>query len=82
MYEVLTILGKGNSKALSRDYSAIAQGIKIIERDPFNDISLEEIAAMCNISSAGFRRNFKKIFGRKPSAIPHEIKNKGYAIYA
>ena len=60
VYEVLTILGNGNFKALSRDYSAIAQGIKIIERDPFNDISLEEIAAMCNISSAGFRRNFKK----------------------
>lgn len=76
VYEVLTILGKGNSKALSRDYSAIAQGIKIIERDPFNDISLEEIAAMCNISSAGFRRNFKKYLGESPVQYRTKLKIK------
>lgn len=64
--EVLSILGRENARVQTKDYSAISQGIKLIEKDPFNDISIEEIAAMCNISSGGFRRNFKKYLGKSP----------------
>lgn len=64
--EVLSILGKEKSEAHAKDYSAVAHGIKLIEKDPFNEISIEELASMCNISSGGFRRNFKKYLGTSP----------------
>ncbi|MBR4720222.1 MAG: helix-turn-helix transcriptional regulator [Clostridia bacterium] len=64
--EVLSILGKENSSTQSKDYSAVAQGLKLLEKDPFNDISIEEIASICNISSGSFRRNFRKYLGKSP----------------
>lgn len=63
--EVLSILG--NEKMfLNKNYSAISQGIKIIEKNPFDDTSIEKIASICNISSSAFRRNFKKYVGKSP----------------
>ena len=64
--EVLSILGRENSDVHSKDYSGVANGLKIIEKDPFNDISIEEIASMCNISSGSFRRIFRKYLGKSP----------------
>ena len=62
---MLAILG--NEKiVLNKNYSAISQGIKIIEKDPFKDTSIEEIASICNISSSAFRRNFRKYVGKSP----------------
>lgn len=63
--EVLSILGK-EKKLQNKNYSAISQGIKLIEKDPFKDISMEEIAEICKISSSAFRRNFKKYVGKSP----------------
>lgn len=76
VYEVLSILGKSNSKMLNKDYSAIAKGIKLIEQDPFSDISIEEIASICNISNTGFRRNFKKYLGKSPVQYRTNLKIK------
>lgn len=63
--EVLSILGK-ERKVQNKNYSAISQGITLIEKEPFKDISIEEIASICNISSSAFRRNFKKYVGKSP----------------
>lgn len=63
--EVLSLLGK-EKKVQNKDYYAISQAIKLIEKDPFDDISIEEIAAICKMSSSAFRRNFRKYAGKSP----------------
>jgi AraC-like DNA-binding protein len=65
--EVLSILGKENYSSIqSKDYSAISQGLKMIEKDPFSEMSIEKIASICNTSSGSFRRNFRKYLGKSP----------------
>lgn len=73
---LLAILGKEENQVHSKDYSAIAQGMELIEKDPFSDISLDEIASMCNVSPSCFRRNFKKYYGKSPIQHRTDLKIK------
>ena len=74
--EVLSLLGKENSYVQSKDYSAIAQGLKMIEKEPFSEMSIEKIASMCHTSSGSFRRNFRKYLGKSPIQFRTDLRIK------
>lgn len=67
-YKIISYFGTLNKESgidISR-YRYIAKGIKYLETDIKQEKSIEEIAKMCNISSAYFRRLFKEYSGLSP----------------
>lgn len=49
-------------------YRIIAKGISYLEEDERQLMSIQEVAAMCNVSEAYFRRMFKAYSGMSPQA--------------
>lgn len=68
-YSLLSsIAGEGRSNHISEvNMSCIYQGIKYLEDDPEQSKSINEIAAMCNVSVNYFERLFKEYAGCTPS---------------
>ncbi|MDY3927924.1 MAG: AraC family transcriptional regulator [Clostridia bacterium] len=56
-----------NNHILKENMSCIYHGIKYIEDDPVQSKSINEIAAMCNVSINYFERLFKEYAGCTPS---------------
>ena len=56
-----------NVKIAASEYRTILSGIKYLESDPSQKLSIEEIAKMCFVSSSYFERLFKKYSGITPS---------------
>ena len=67
-YKILSYFATVNKETVldvSR-YRYIANGIKYLETDIKQEKSIEEVAKMCNVSSAYFRRLFKEYSGLSP----------------
>lgn len=67
-YKILSYFATVNKETvldMSR-YRYIANGIKYLETDIKQEKSIEEVAKMCNVSSAYFRRLFKEYSGLSP----------------
>lgn len=67
-YKILSYFATANKETglnMSR-YKYIANGIKYLETDIKQEKSIEEVAKMCNVSSAYFRRLFKEYSGLSP----------------
>lgn len=67
-YKILSYFASKNKETdidASR-FKCIAEGIKYLETDIKQEKSIEEIARMCNMSSAYFRRLFKEYSGISP----------------
>lgn len=56
-----------NVKNAASEYRTILSGIKYLESDHRQELSIEEIAKMCFVSSSYFERLFKKYAGMTPS---------------
>lgn len=68
IYQILTELSreKHKQKLYSKKFSSIANGIIHLEKEPCSKKSMEEIADMCHVSPATFRRLFKEYSGISP----------------
>ena len=68
-YQILNhlSLSQQHKKILSTHFRQIAKGIQYLESNPTQDKSLQEIANMCSVSTAYFRRLFKEYAGVTPS---------------
>ena len=67
-YKILSYFATAN-KEINLDtsqYKYIAKGIRYLETDIKQEKSIEEIAAMCNVSSAYFRKLFKEYSSLSP----------------
>lgn len=69
LYRILADLSSIQRRAdiYSKEYQNIIKGIIYLEEDLNQDLSIEEIAKMCNVSSNCFRRLFKAYSGMSPS---------------
>lgn len=68
LYKILSYFATAHKQTgidLSR-YRYIANGIKYLETDIKQEKSIEEVAKMCNVSAAYFRRLFKEYSGLSP----------------
>lgn len=74
VYRLLQHLCKENFNKLHSRLSCIQAGIEIIENNPLLDISIEEIAGACNVTSCYFRRLFKEYSGKSPSQYRIDLK--------
>jgi len=69
LYRILADLSSMQRRAgiYSKEYRNIVKGIIYLEEDLKQELSIEEIAKMCNVSSNCFRRLFKAYSGMSPS---------------
>ena len=76
MYEIMSMIcEKSREKRFDR-YSIISKGILYMESEDGENLSIPEIAALCNVSEGYFRRLFKEYSGLSPSdyRLRHIIK--------
>jgi len=69
MYNIFAGLCKQSKNIYKNRYSIISRGISYLETDETLDLSVKEIAAMCNVSEIYFRKLFKRYSGMSPNAF-------------
>lgn len=74
VYRLLSHIGKEKVQKHQQRFGVISTGIELIEANPLSEISIEEIAEACNVSSCYFRRLFKEYSGKSPSEYRMELK--------
>lgn len=74
VYSLLCALGQNSKKGLGKKYNAIAPGIRLMEENPFDPYSVDELAAVCGLSSGCFRRLFKEYSGKSPVEYRNDLK--------
>ena len=67
MYNILSGLCEQSKNLHKHKYNIISKGISYLETDEALDLSIKDIAAMCNVSEIYFRRLFKKYAGMSPN---------------
>ena len=69
-FKLLSLLAAGaEQRNISRrGFSTIEKGIRYLQTDEQQRLSLDEVAAMCFVTPAYFRRMFRKYAGISPSA--------------
>ena len=72
IYDIISILGSAQNM-LDKKYKIIEKGIECMESGDFS-MSIEEIAAMCHVSDAYFRRLFKEYSGLSPIEYRMQMK--------
>lgn len=73
-YRLLSFLCEERVKKHQKRFAVIEAGIEAIESDPFSELSIEEIAKTCNVSSCHFRRLFKEYAGKSPSEYRIDVR--------
>lgn len=67
IFKLLSLLYRRESQSLiSERFSSIERGIRYLESDDEQKLSLDEVAAMCFVTPAYFRRTFRKYAGTSP----------------
>ncbi len=66
MYEILSNLSMVHKTRSLKNYHLIAKGILHMEEYADEELSIAEIAALCNVSEGYFRRLFKEYSGLSP----------------
>lgn len=74
VYRLLSYICKEKVQKHQKRFGAISLGIELIEANPLSEISIEEIAEACNVSSCYFRRLFKEYSGKSPSEYRMELR--------
>ena len=75
VYKALTALGECSDGALAHtENHLISPGVEYLHSHLSEDVSLGELAAMCNVSEVYFRRLFKESFGIPPSGYRLEMR--------
>ena len=68
MYDLIFHLSENSRREHLGRYSMIAKGIAYLEEDTEQLLKISEVAALCNISEAYFRRLFKSYCGMSPQS--------------
>lgn len=66
IYEFLAIISNAEKYDNNKKYKSIQPALDYINKNPFDWVSIEEYAKMCNLSCGGFRRIFKQYIGISP----------------
>ena len=76
LYEILTKISISlrNKRLMQQKYSVISEGIKYLETDETQSLSVKELADLCNVSEVYFRRLFTEYSGYSP--IQYRLRNK------
>lgn len=74
IYSILTYLGESALRRYDSRFESIARGIEFLEANPFDPISIEQVAAMCPVSPVTFRRLFKEYAGKTPTDYRLDLK--------
>ena len=69
LYRLLSLLASSSDKRRisRRGFSTIEAGIRYLQTDEKQELSIDEVAAMCFVSPAYFRRLFRKYAGVSPA---------------
>lgn len=73
VYKLIAYLGKESISAGS-EYPLLTPAIEFLEKYPISSISVEDLAAMCHISSGCFRKAFRAYAGKSPVQYRIDIK--------
>jgi AraC-like DNA-binding protein len=73
LYELIAMLCK-NENSANEKYSSIRKGIQMLERNVYENISIEKVASECSVSSAHFRRLFKEYAKKSPVQYRIDLK--------
>lgn len=63
---LLSFMAESAFRKKNEVYRSIATGIELMENDPTDQLSIAEIAELCNVSSGYFRKQFKEYSGKSP----------------
>ena len=74
IYELLALISLDQNSDKGNKYKSIQVALDYINKNPFDSISIEEYAKMCNLSTGGFRRIFKQYIGKSPREYIINIK--------
>lgn len=66
IYRLLVSLGREAMKESATSHRQLSPAIDHMEKNPDTPLSVEELAAMCHLSSGGFRRLFRAYTGQSP----------------
>lgn len=74
IYQLLSHICKDKMLKNQEHFSPISSGIELIEANPLSEISIEDIANSCNVSTCYFRRLFKQYSGKSPLQYRMELR--------
>lgn len=66
MYDLIFRMSEFHKKLYTNKYSIISKGISYLEEDEEQLLSISEVAKLCNVSEAYFRKLFKSYSGSTP----------------
>ena len=66
IFSLLSLICKEKVLIDNKRFDIIRNGIELIESNALSNVSIEEIAKSCNVSSGYFRRLFKEYSGKSP----------------
>ena len=67
IWRLLAYLGKETKRTYQKKFQSIAKGIELLESNPLCEMSVAEIASVCNVSEGYFRRLFLEYRGETPT---------------
>jgi AraC-like DNA-binding protein len=68
LYGLLTTFGENSEKGSGRDdFGAVSVGVNYLREHLCEDVGIDKLASLCNMSEVYFRRVFKRSFGTSPS---------------
>lgn len=73
-FDILARISRNEISEKDKIYKKISPALTYMDEAPFDSLSVEDYAAMCGLSSGGFRRLFKQYIGKSP--IAYIIDNK------
>ena len=74
VYKLLSHICKEKVQKYQKRFSPISIGIELIETDPLCELTVEEIAKACHVSTCYFRRLFKEYSGKSPLEYRMELR--------
>lgn len=66
VYALVAFLVKEAYERSNSEFQAILPGVELLKKNVFDDMSIQNIADNCNVSSGTFRRSFKDYTGKSP----------------
>ncbi len=74
IYSLIVSLTSHSHYLACNKFASIRKGIALLESNVYENISIEDVASGCNVSSAHFRRLFKEYAKKSPVAYRMDLK--------
>ena len=75
LYEIFSLISQ-KENFLDPKFQVIEKGIKYMQEDSLQELSIDQVAKLCNVSSIYFRKRFKEYSGKSPSEFRLDLKTK------